>query len=107
MRILHPLNIQYHIVYLIHPPHVYSHNLRYATSNHYHSLLVPERGNLEGQLWSLVFLSGDRQEDQRSPQLLDLPSIFWEGEFKLPNECDQKRVHFDDAVSGKGAGDQF
>jgi len=48
-----------------------------------------------------VFLSSDRQEYRRSPQLFDLPPVFWKGEFKLPNECDQKRVHFDDAVAGK------
>ena len=70
-------------------------------------LLVPKKGNLERHLRPFVFLPDHHRRHHSWPHHLHFLSVVRKGEVELPDKCNQKRMQFDDAVSGKRPVNQF
>jgi len=80
------------------PSHIHDNDPCHSTPNHDHTLLVPESGNHEWQLLPFVFLSSNHHHNRLPPQPSDFLPVVWKGKVKLPNECDQERVHLNDTM---------
>ena len=65
-------------------------------------LLTSKHSNLQWQLWPLVFLSSNHW--CIGPRPLYFPCTFWKREVELPKECDQERVHLNNAVKYEATG---
>ena len=70
-------------------------------------LLVPKDGDLERHLRPLVFLPNHHWGNYPHPSGLYFLTIVWEGEVKLLDECDQKRVYLHDTIGNKQPVSQF
>ena len=65
-------------------------------------LHIPTSGNLEGDLWSSVFLSNHHRGDNPWPRNPYFPSIFRKGKVEMPHESYQECMDLDEAVKAIG-----